>query len=81
MSEQDKITAEEIEKCQLEVADIGFTFAMTREEAAEILKHPRGKVVKQFMKYLNAVLISAARKFKDVPVGEEHHDKHVKIEE
>ena len=67
------------EKIELEVADIGFTFVMTRHEAEEILKHPRGKIVKQFMKYLRAVLISAARKFKDVPVGEKTSDKHVPV--
>lgn len=81
MTEQDKELAKEVEKVSLEVADISFTFAMTRDEAVEILRHPKGKIVKRFMKYLKAVLISAARKYKDVPVGEEVSDQHVPVVE
>ena len=33
----------ETPKIDLEVADVSFTFAMTRNEANEILKHPKGK--------------------------------------
>lgn len=62
--------SKETPKIDLEVADVSFTFAMTRNEANEILKHPKGKIVRQYMKYLKAVLISAARKYKEIPIGE-----------
>lgn len=71
----------EVEKIELEAADVSFTFAMTRNEANEILKHPKGKIVRQYMKYLKAVLISAARKYDSIPVGETVTKCKVPIEE
>ncbi len=79
MTDNDK--EQKVEKIELEAADVSFTFAMTRNEANEILKHPKGKIVKQYMKYLKAVLISAARKYDSIPVGETVTKCKVPIEE
>ena len=54
----------------MEYATINFAFPMSRHEADEILKHPKGKVMKNFTAYMNKVVISAAKKYSEIPVGE-----------
>lgn len=76
MNEEQK----EIEKINLDVADIGFTFAMTRAEAEHIMKYPKGKIMRQYTKYMQAVVKSAARKFVETPAGTEIKET-VKVEE
>lgn len=77
---EEKQNEKDFEAINIDVADISFVFAMTRNEAEEIIKHPKGKVMKQYTKYMQAVVKSAARKFVDTPVGAEAHDT-VKVED
>ena len=55
---------------EVEYATINFAFPMSRHEADEILKHPKGKVMKNFTTYMNKVVVSAAKKYSEIPVGE-----------
>ena len=55
---------------EVEYATINFAFPMSRHEAEEILKHPKGKVMKNFTTYMNKVIVSAAKKYSEIPVGE-----------
>lgn len=86
--EETKTTLEPIDetKCdeanneQVEYATITFSFPMSRYEADEILKHPKGKVMKNFMDYMKKVVVSAAKKYAEVPAGEIVTDCKVPIE-
>lgn len=64
----------------LEYATINFAFPMSRYEATEILTHPKGKVMKSFTAYMNKVVVAAAKKYADIPVGEIVTDCKVPIE-
>ncbi len=68
------------EQKSVEYATINFAFPMSRYEASEILKHPKGKVMKSFTSYMNKVVVSAARKYSTVPEGEIVTDCKVPIE-
>lgn len=64
----------------VEYATINFAFPMSRHEADEILKHPKGKTMKNFMEYMKKVVVSAAKKYSEVPTGETVTDCKVPIE-
>lgn len=64
----------------VEFATIQFAFPMSRHEADEILKHPNGKTMKSFMTYMKKVVVSAANKYAEVPIGEIVTDCKVPIE-
>lgn len=66
--EEEKKKEQKLE--EVEYATINFAFPMSRHEADEILKHPKGKVMKNFTTYMNKVVISAAKKYSEIPVGE-----------
>ena len=55
---------------EVEYATINFAFPMSRHEADEILKHTKGEVMKNFTTYMNKVVVSAAKKYSEIPVGE-----------
>lgn len=64
----------------VEYATINFAFPMSRHEAEEIIKHPKGKVMKNFTTYMNKVVVSAAKKYSEIPAGETVTDCKVPIQ-
>ncbi len=73
-------TVNEEEVKEVEYATINFAFPMSRYEADEILKHPKGKAMKSFMSYMKKVVVAAAKKYSEVPIGETVTDCKVKVE-
>lgn len=80
MKQEAKKTVEEKDLENVEYATINFLFPMSRHEAEEILKHPKGKVMKNFTAYMNKVVVSAAKKYSEIPVGETVTDCKVPIQ-
>lgn len=70
VNEIQKVEAKQKDVETVEYATINFAFPMSRHEAEEILKHPKGKVMKNFTAYMNKVIVSAAKKYSEIPVGE-----------
>lgn len=67
---ESEVMADESTLEKMEYATINFAFPMSRYESEEILKHPKGKVMKSFMEYMKKVVVSAAKKYSEVPEGE-----------
>lgn len=75
-----EVEAKQEDLTAVEYATINFTFPMSRHEADEIMKHPKGKVMKSFMDYMKKVVVSAAIKYSEVPAGETVTDCKVPIQ-
>lgn len=80
MNEMQEVEAKQENLETVEYATINFTFPMSRHEAEEIMKHPKGKVMKNFTAYMNKVVVSAARKYSEIPEGETVTDCKVPVQ-
>lgn len=79
-NETQEVETEQKDLETVEYATINFAFPMSRHEAEEIIKHPKGKVMKSFTAYMNKVVVSAAKKYSEIPVGETVTDCKVPIQ-
>lgn len=52
-----------IEQDHIEVANISFTFPMTRDEASEIVNKPKGQIARKLRTFMYKILKRAAEKF------------------
>lgn len=60
----------EIEKTEIEIGSVNFTFTITRDEAEMVIKKPRSQVARNLKKYMVSILTTACQKFIDTPKEE-----------
>lgn len=65
----------------IQIATVSFKFSMTRDEAFEVLKNPRGKVAKEFRRYMADVVEATAKKVLKTPKGEDISHEKINIKE
>lgn len=56
------------------IGKVTFTFSLTEDEANAVLYKPKGQIAGNLRKYMNGILLEAAKRFKEDSNTKEHEE-------